>query len=86
LLAHAHLEGRLFDESGPLVRGIQVEGIDMKAVRAGGQQIHFQQIVAGVLGQAAHTVAAVCERDDDLLCADLHRHIRRGPQQRRLSG
>ena len=68
-----------------LPRRVEIERIDVEAVAARGQQIDFQQIVAEILREAAHAIAAVAQRDDDLLAAALRparRSARRGGGQR----
>ena len=58
--------GGLLDERRALARRVEIERIDVEAVAARSQQIHLQQLVAEILREAAHAIAAVAQRDDDL--------------------
>ena len=81
---HAQLDGGLLDEHGALARGVEIERIDVEAVAATGQQIHFQQVSSWDSSRKpAHAIAAVAQRDGDLFAVHLERHVRGG---RRISG
>ncbi len=80
LLFDGHLDGGLFLKHRPLPRRVEIQRIDVEAVAARSQQIHFEQLIAEILGEPAHPVAAVAQRDDDLLALHFggHVHHRRG--------
>ena len=59
--------GGLLANTDPLPRRVEIERIDVEAVAARSQQIHFQQVVAEILGESADAIAAVAQRDDDFL-------------------
>ena len=67
---HAQLFRGLLDEGRALARGIEIERVHVEAVAVGSQQIHLQQLVAEVLGEAADAVAAVVVLDGDFVAFD----------------
>ncbi len=63
----AHLDCRLFDERGALVRRVEIERIDVERIVTRRKHVDFYYIVAEILRETAHAVAAIGLRDDDLI-------------------
>jgi hypothetical protein len=74
IFRQSHFHGGLLDEDSALAGRVEIERIDVEAVPAGGQQIHLQDGVAEILRQAAHTIAAVAQRDGDFVAFHLDGH------------
>jgi hypothetical protein len=51
--------------------------VHVEGLAAGGQQVHLQQVVAGVVGQPAHAIAAVAEGERDFIAVDGNILLRR---------
>jgi hypothetical protein len=63
--------GRLLDERDPLPGAVEIERIDVERFARCRQQIHFHQIVAQVLRQAADAIFPGALHHRDLVAVDL---------------
>ena len=75
LSLHPELDRGLLEEGRPLPRRVEVERVDVEGVAAASEQVHLEDVVGEVPGQAADPVAAIAERHHHLVLADLGRDL-----------
>ena len=88
---HAEFFHRLLHEHRALPCGVQVQRVHVEAalaaqIRARHQHVDAQRFVAHVFPKAAHAIASVSLRDDDLLGLDLRGHLDGWRECRRQRG
>ena len=57
----------MLGERRALVGCVEIQRIDVEAVGPRGHQVHFDDVIGKVLGEAAHAVAPVSAREDDFV-------------------
>src|SRR5205823_13152437 len=69
-------------EARPRPRGVEIERVHVHLLPAAHEQVHLQEIGTRVVTEAADPVAAIVEREPEVLTLDLDRNL--GRRRRRL--
>ena len=77
LVAHSQLLRCRREVVRAMARAVQVHGVHVVGLARGHQQVDLHRLEREVLGQAAHAVAALAERQHHLVIAHLHRQLGR---------